>query len=214
MVPSLEPAMSLPHAFTLALGLAALPAAAADLLRDDFSDPASGWINKAATRDSDLGFAIYTDAGQYQMTPVSDATLGFVPAPRQADGGDVHMQADLFLYAGIGAGSGGLACRYQDHRNFYAFVARGDAVMAIVKIKDGQASLLAQARIKSLVPGTVDTRLTVDCQGDALRFSARDGGSIQARDGEFRAGQSGLVVAGQKMAGTSAAFDNFVLSAR
>lgn len=199
-------------AFALSLGLA-LPAAAAEILRDDFSSPASGWTNKAATRDSDLGFAVYTDAGQYQMTPVSDSTLGFIAAPRQADGGDVHMESDLFLYAGIGAGSGGLACRFQDHQNFYAFVARGDAVMAIVKVKDGQPTLLAQAKLKSVMPGTVDTRLKVDCSGEELRFSAQDGGSIKARDSEFRSGKSGLVVAGQKMAGTSAVFDNFVLAA-
>ena len=199
-------------AFALSLGLA-LPAAAAEILRDDFSSAASGWTNKAATRDSDLGFAVYTDAGQYQMTPVSDSTLGFIAAPRQADGGDVHMESDLFLYAGIGAGSGGLACRFQDHQNFYAFVARGDAVMAIVKVKDGQPTLLAQAKLKSVMPGTVDTRLKVDCSGEELRFSAQDGGSIKARDSEFRSGKSGLVVAGQKMAGTSAVFDNFVLAA-
>lgn len=198
-------------AFALSLGLA-LPAAAAEILRDDFSSSSSGWTNKAATRDSDLGFAVYTDAGQYQMTPVSDSTLGFIAAPRQAEGGDVHMESDLFLYAGIGAGSGGLACRFQDHQNFYAFVARGDAVMAIVKVKDGQPSLLAQAKVKSVMAGTVDTRLKVDCKGDELRFSAQDGGSIKAQDGEFRSGKSGLVVAGQKMAGTSAVFDNFVLA--
>jgi hypothetical protein len=198
-------------AFALTLGFV-LPATAADILRDDFSNDASGWTNKAATRDSDLGFAVYTDSGQYQMTPVSDSTLGFVAAPRQADGGDVHMEADMFLYAGIGAGSGGLACRFQDHQNFYAFVVRGDAVMAIVKIKDGQPSLLAQARVKTVLPGTADTRLKVDCKGSELRFSAKDGGSIKATDAEFSDGKSGLVVAGQKMAGTSAAFDNFVLA--
>lgn len=59
------------QATTLAilLALVAGPAAAADLVRDDFSDPASGWQNKAATRSSDLGFAVYTDSGKYQMTP-------------------------------------------------------------------------------------------------------------------------------------------------
>lgn len=205
--------MILRTALALSLGLAAvLPAAAAELLRDDFSNASSGWLDKAATRDSDLGFAVYTDSGQYQMTPVSDSTLGFVPAPRQAADGNVHIEADLFLYAGIGAGSGGLACRFQDHQNFYAFVARGDAVMAIVKIKDGKSQLLAQGRISSVLPGTVDTRLSVDCNGSELRFSAKGGGSIKASDSDFSNGKSGLVVAGQKMAGTSAAFDNFVLA--
>lgn len=204
--------MKLSALFALSLSLATLPAAAAEILRDDFSNASSGWLNKDASHDSDLGFAVYTDSGQYQMTPVKDSTIGFVPAPRQAGHGNVHLEADLFLYAGVGAGSGGLACRFKDHQNFYAFVARGDAVMAIVKVKDGKSSLLAQGRISSVLPGTVDTRLTVDCVGDELRFSAKGGASIRARDGEFANGHSGLVVAGQKMAGTSAAFDEFVLA--
>lgn len=199
-------------ALALSLATAALPAFAAEILRDDFSNRASGWMNKAATRSSDLGFAVYTDSGKYQMTPVSDNTLGFVPAPRQAGDGDVRIEADLFVYAGIGAGSGGLACRFQDHQNFYAFVARGDAVLAIVKVKNGQTSLLAQGKVSSIMAGSVDTRLTVQCRGDSLSLSARGGASIQARDTEFASGRSGLVVAGQKLAGTSATFDNFVLS--
>ena len=42
--------------------LGALPLSAAEF-RDDFSNPASGWPHGAATRDTDLGFAVYTDSG-------------------------------------------------------------------------------------------------------------------------------------------------------
>lgn len=194
-----------------ALLAAALPAAAAPLLRDDFSDPASGWPNAAATRDADLGFAVYTDSGGYQLTPVKDDVFGFIPAPRQAADGDVKIEADLFLYAGIGRGAAGLGCRYQDGRNFYAFMARGDAVLMIVRIKDGQAEPLAQGSVKSVLAGSVDTRLTAECRGDELRLTARGGGTISARDAALKGGKSGLFVIGESMAGTSAAFDNFVL---
>ncbi|WP_257386253.1 hypothetical protein [Tahibacter caeni] len=202
------------QATTLAilLALGAAPAAAADLVRDDFSDPASGWQDKAATRSSDLGFAVYTDSGQYQMTPVADGAFGFVPAPHQAADGNVRIQADLFLYAGLGAGAGGLACRFKDHGNFYGFLARGDASLLIVKVKDGKPTPLAQGKVKSIMAGSVDTQLSVECAGDRLRFTARDGSRLEARDTDLTAGQSGLLVLGEKMAGTSAAFDNFVLA--
>lgn len=59
-------------------------ASAATLLRDDFFDPASGWPNMAATRDSDLGFAVYTDGGQYQLTPVKDNVFGFIAGESMA----------------------------------------------------------------------------------------------------------------------------------
>jgi len=143
---------------------------------------------------------------------VHDNAFGFVPAPRQAGDGNVRVESDLFLYAGIGAGAGGLACRFQDHENFYGFIARGDAVLMIVKVKDGKVTPLAQGKVKSIMAGSVDTRLSVECSGDTLRLKARDGSSLQARDGDFASGASGLLVVGEKMAGTSAAFDNFVLA--
>lgn len=192
--------------------LFALPSAhAAEVLRDDFSDPASGWPDMAATRDGDLGFAVYTDGGQYQLTPVKDNVFGFIRALQAADG-NVTIEADLFLYAGIGAGAAGIGCRHRDHANFYAFLVRGDAVLTIVKIRDGQATPLAQGKVDSVLPGTVDTRLTVECHGDTLRFGARGGRTIEARDAEFSDGSSGVFVIGESMAGTSAAFDNFVLA--
>ncbi len=39
-----------------------------------------------------------------------------------------------------GAGAAGLACRFQDHDNFYAFVARGDETLAIVKVQGGRST--------------------------------------------------------------------------
>lgn len=206
------------HLSALLLGLVALgntlSASAATVLSDDFSDTASGWPNMAATRDSDLGFAVYTDSGQYQITPVKDQVFGFIRAPKQAPGGDVTIESDLFLYAGIGAGAGGIGCRHQDHGNFYAFMVRGDAVLMILKIKDGEVTPLAQGRVDTVMPGTVDTRLTIECSGDTLRFGARGAKAITAKDGDFSEGSSGVFVIGEKLAGTSAVFDDFKLSTR
>lgn len=208
----MKPQRLIVHITAALLSTAAVCAQAADVLRDDFSSSASGWQNKAATHSRDLGFAVYTDSGQYQMTPVADNTFGFVPAPRQADSGNVHIESDLFLYAGIGAGAGGLACRFQDHQNFYAFLARGDATLLILKIKDGKAVPLAKGSVKSVMQGAVDTRFTVECKDDVLHLAARDGSTISARDTDFHSGSSGLLVLGEKMAGTSITFDDFVLS--
>lgn len=200
-----------PLILALALATPATAVHAAPVLDDDFSSAASGWPNMAATRSTDLGFAVYTDSGQYQLTPVQDQVFGFIPAPRQAQTGDVRIASDLFLYAGIGAGGGGLGCRHQDHRNFYAFIARGDGVVMILKIKDGEVTPLAQARVKQVMPGAVDTRFTAQCQGDSLSLEVTGGGSLHASDGDLRQGRSGVFVIGEKLAGTSVVFDNFRL---
>ncbi|MFA5683734.1 MAG: hypothetical protein WCZ65_09290 [Lysobacteraceae bacterium] len=199
--------------FLLASLVAAAPSlAATPVLRDDFSDSRSGWPNMAATRAGDLGLAIYTDSGKYQLTPVQDEVFGFITAPRQASGGDVAVETDLFLYAGLGGGAAGVGCRYKDHRNFYAFTVRGDATLTILKIKDGRILPLAQGKVASIMPGTVDTRLSVECRGDSLRFSAKGGGTLSANDGDFSDGPAGVFVVGQKTAGVSGVFDNFVLA--
>ena len=186
---------------------------AGEILRDDFSDPHSGWPNMAATRSQDLGFAVYQHGGGYQLTPVQDNVFGFIAAPRQAKGGNVQIDANLFLYAGVGAGAGGVACRYQDPRNFYAFVFRGDGQMLIGRLQDGELTILAQGAVKQVMAGAVDSDLQVSCDGDRLSFSA-DGGRLSARDSAFTDGDSGLIVIGEKMAGTSAVFSRFSLGQR
>ena len=204
--------MNLFRALASALVLvAATPVSAQTVLRDDFSNRASGWPHAEATRDSDGGFSIYTDSGQYQLTPVKDNTFGLVPAPRQARGDNVRIETDMFMYAGLGAGIGGVACRVQDMQNFYGFVARADAVLMIVKVENGTPTPLAQGRVKTVMPGSVDTRFTVECRGDRLSLSASGGGRIEATDSALRGGRTALLVAGEQMAGTSAVFDDFVL---
>ena len=196
---------------TLSLIVSLSSAHAANVLRDDFSSSATGWPNKAATRSTDLGFAVYTDSGKYQLTPVQDEVFGFVSAPKQAASGDVKLSAELFLYAGIGAGAGGLGCRHQDHRNFYAFMARGDGVVAILKIKNGVVTPLAQTKVSQVMAGAVDARFTATCQGETLSLTVSGAGSITARDGDFSTGNSGVFVFGEKLAGTSISFDSFAL---
>ena len=204
--------MNLRFPCALALAALSLPALAGDILRDDFSDPKSGWTNAAATRSSDLGFAVYTDSGKYQLTPVADHVFGFVPAPKQGAAGNARFESDRFLSAGGGGGAAGEGCRYRDHKNFYAFMARGDAQLMILKVKDGVVTPLAQGAVKSIMPGSVDTRLVAECNGSRLSFSAKGGATLSAEDGDFADGKAGVFVIGEKMAGTSAVFDNFVLA--
>ncbi len=87
-----------------ALSFAALAVVAADrtVFRDDFSDSGSGWIDTQVADHNAKGIALYNNDGGYQMTPVDDATYGIVPAPKQAGGADVQVEAGLFLYTGVG----------------------------------------------------------------------------------------------------------------
>ena len=197
-------------ATTLCL-LSAHSAASGRVLRDDFSNPGSGWPNFAAARSSDLGFAVYQDGGGYQLTPVQDGVFGFIAAPKQAQSNNVKIEADVFVYAGIGAGAGGVVCRFQDNNNFYGFIGLGDASVAIVKIEDGKASTLARTAIQSVMPGAVDTRFTVRCEGPRLTLEASGATRLSVEDSSLRSGKTGLLVIGEKLAGTSVSYKEFIL---
>ena len=195
----------------LAFALTAPASAQTLLVQDDFSNPASGWQHQDTASPDDGGFGSYA-GGQYQMTPLQDGSYGLIPAPRQSAGGDVRMEADLYLYASVGNGGGGLYCRARGLKDFYLFLATGDGGLLIGKVRDGSPTVLARGSVKSVLAGSVDTRLAAECSGDRLRLSATDGSSLEAHDGEFSSGESGLAVLGENAAGTSAVFDNYVLT--
>jgi hypothetical protein len=191
----------------------ALPAAATDraVFSDDFSTDTSGWVNTQSADYEARGIALYDGSGGYQLTPVQDGTFGIIPAPRQSAGGDVRIDAALFLTTGIGRGTAGVVCRQRDNDNFYAFMVSGDHLAAIVKVAQGQATTLARGNFEGLMPNIADVRLGARCEGDGLQLSIDGDVVAEANDADFDSGRTGLIVVGEKMAGTSAVFDDFAL---
>ena len=191
----------------------ALPAAAAErpVFSDDFSSAASGWVDTHVADHDARGIALYNGSGGYQMTPVQDGTFGIMPAPKQAASGDVRIETALFLSTGVGRGTGGLVCRQQDNDNFYAFLVSGNHKAAIVKVRGGQPTTLASGAFEGFMPNIADVRLGARCDGDALQLTIDGDVVAQANDADLANGRSGLIVMGEKMAGTSAVFDAFAL---
>lgn len=191
----------------------ALPAAAAErpVFSDDFSSAASGWVDTQVADHNARGIALYDGSGGYQMTPVNDDTFGIMPAPKQAAGGDVRVEAALFLYTGVGQGTAGLVCRHQDNDNFYAFLVTGGHRAAILKVSNGQSTPLASARFEGAMPNIADLRIGARCDGASLQLLIDGEVAAEATDATLAAGRTGLIVMGEKMAGTSAVFDDFAL---
>lgn len=195
--------------------LVAIPAFAAGtvVLRDDFSNASSGWPDNGADASRAKGFATYTPSGKYQMTPTQDSTYGVILAPVQPRSDDVRVDAEMFMYAGLGKGAAGLVCRFQDHDNFYGFIATGAPGWVLLKVRNGKGTNLAQGALPAgAMPGAVDTRIGAECEGDTLTLSIGGRQVGQARDTAFARGKSGLVVMAEHAAGTSATFDNVVLT--
>ncbi len=187
-------------------------AVAAGSFSDDFSDPSSGWVNTQVADHKANGIALYDSSGGYQMTPLDDATYGIVRAPKQVDGAAVRVAANVFLYTGVGQGTAGVVCRHQDTNNFYAFMVSGGHGYAILKVKDGHAEQLATGRFEGAMPNIADVQISARCEGSTLALSLDGEEVANASDADLSKGASGLIVMGEKTAGTSAVFDNFELS--
>lgn len=198
-------------AFALTFAALAVVAADSTVFRDDFSDSGSGWIDTQVADLDAKGIALYNNDGGYQMTPVDDATYGIVPAPKQAKGADVQVEAGLFLYTGVGQGTGGVVCRHRDNNNFYAFMVSGGHGYAILKIAGGKAHTLASGRFEGTMPNIADLRIGARCEGSTLKLMLDGDVVAEADDATHTDGQVGLIVMGEKMAGTSAVFDDFEL---
>lgn len=175
-------------------GLAtSLPAAAGTVIRDDFSDTGSGWADnrEAVALGKSRGLGIYDDNGHFQLTPLETNTMGLIPAPRQAEGGDVRMTSTMFVYVSEGKGGGGVFCRAKDRDNFYGFLLSENGGWSIVRVQNGDPTPLATGALpKQVVEGMVDGVLGAQCQGDTLtlRFKGKTMGS--ATDATFSEGQS------------------------
>jgi hypothetical protein len=191
----------------------ALPAAAAEtrVFADDFSDDGSGWTNTQVADHNAKGIALYDGTGGYQMTPVDDATFGVVLAPRQASGPDVRVDAALFLYTGVGQGTAGVVCRHRDNANFYAFMVSGSHGLGIVKVEGGRAGTIARGNFTGAMANVADVRIGARCEGDRLQLLIDGEVAAEATDATHAQGHAGLIVMGEKMAGTSAVFDDFAL---
>lgn len=197
----------------LAMTLSPLAMAGAVVFEDDFSNDQSGWPNTQQADHKALGIALYDGTGGYQMTPLDDATYGILPAPRQAKGADVEIETAVFLYTGVGKGTAGVVCRQQDNDNFYAFMVSGGHGYAIMKVVDGQAETLASGRFDGAMPNIADVQISARCEGSSLSMSL-DGETVaETDDSSLDRGRAGLIVLGERTAGTSAVFDRFTLSA-
>ena len=82
---------------------------------------------------------------------------------------------------------------------------------AILKVQAGQAETLASGRFEGVMPNIADLRIGARCEGGSLKLMLDGDVVAEADDGTHLLGGTGLIVMGEKMAGTSAVFDDFEL---
>ncbi len=176
------------------------------LFQDDFSDPASGWLQG----NDDQGLTEYADGGMriYVAKDVaSELTL-----LEKMTFADARIEVDASKTGGPDDNDFGVVCRYQDENNFYFLEISSDGYYGIGKYKDNKLTLVSSEQMQSsdaIHQGTAANHLRVDCVGTTLTLYANGVQLASVEDYDFHAGSVGLIGGTFQTAGADILFDNF-----
>jgi len=175
------------------------------LFEDDFSNPQSGWDTW-----SDRGsLVIYQDGGLRIFIDQPEFDYWSRPGLRYAD---VRLEVEALKLAGPDNNDFGLICRYLDHDNYYAFLTSSDGYAGIVKVIEGNFTVLNGGNLAyndAVHRGMAITLLRADCIGQELTFTINGQTALAVQDSDLSTGEIGLIAGTYDIAGTDILFDNF-----
>ena len=177
------------------------------LFEDDFENPDSGW---ATWEEADGGvgygdgvFRIWLDKVQADNW----STYGH-------DFGDVRVSVSTFKAAGPDDNDFGAICRFNDDDNFYAFLISSDGYAGILRMENGERTMLEQDGMLStdaIVQGAAANEVTAECNGDHLALHVNGELVADVRDSTFASGDVGLIAGTFEEGGVEIHFDDFVV---
>jgi hypothetical protein len=179
------------------------------LFQDDFSNTSSGWDKQRSTSE---GMTDYEN-GQYRIQVLTAKTR--VWANPHLSFTDVYIDADAVRQGGPEDNDFGVICRYRDEDNFYYMVIASDGYYGIVKVKDGDATLLGSERMgssESIQSGNTSNHIRAECVGSTLTLYVNGQKLDSQQDAEFASGDVGLIASTYEEIGTDVLFDNFTVT--
>jgi hypothetical protein len=178
------------------------------LFQDDFSDQDSGWNTSSDELGSveyeDGGFRFFVNEVQFDYWSVPDLNFS-----------DVHIEVDGKKAGGPDDNDFGVICRYQDEKNFYAFLISSDGYYGISKMKEGEHNVIGTDGMQYsdlILPGAATNRIGADCIGSRLVLYVNGEELLQIEDSEFTDGDIGLLAGTFDSPGVDIVFDNLVVT--
>ncbi len=195
--------------------MASAPAFNNVVLRDDFTNAASGWPLRD-DGDVKTEYKINT----YHVMMQKDNTSVLLHPKQTFNLTDVSVEVTAASAAGPIENSFGVACRVKDEMNYYRLVIGADGFFGIAKVKAGENTWLAfHESLSSLInvrksPADVgkSNTLRADCIGDKLSLFVNGRKLDEVRDSEFTTGDVGLRI-GTEKAAAEVSFKDFVVHA-
>ncbi len=178
------------------------------LYQDDFSDPRSGWD----TWDKDESAINYQDGGLRMLVKVANRDVWSRPQGRYDN---VRVAVTVKRLSGPKDNDFGIICRYQDPQNFYAFLASSDGYVSIVKVLEGEYTLLGSKTMEFRQAIRTDdsvNHIGAECSGSRLVLYANGELLLSAKDDEFSEGGVGLIAGAMDKPNVELLFDNFIVT--
>ncbi|HKY78755.1 MAG TPA: serine protease [Anaerolineales bacterium] len=186
-----------------AVALGGQQAAGDVVIFDDFSDPASGWVE-----DSDPDWDLYYGGGSYffEIGP----SQFYLNSYLVEDHTNIVVNVDVNIEQPAFDGDIGVLCRYIDSDNYYALEVSEDGYYSIWKRVAGEVVYLVEWTSSDLVP--IDSSpfvLNASCDGAQLMVGINGEVLAQATDTDFATGYAGLTAGTWENGGLIVSFDNF-----
>jgi LysM repeat protein len=175
------------------------------IYQDDFSVP-DIWFTAIHAN-----FRMEYAEGGYRI--LNNTSNSFVSSVLNMDLTDILVETRAEQVGGPLTGYYGVACRWQDIFNLYAFVIGSDGFYGIARVQDGQLTFLGEGRTTGgpILLGQTTNRIWGSCVGDTLTLFVNGQFLLQVQDTTFSTGKPGLVVATRDVSGTHVHFDDFAL---
>ncbi len=106
----------------------------------------------------------------------------------------------------------GIICRLNDTKNFYGFLISSDGYAGIIKVKDGNVTILTGETMQYFEVIRQDTTrndLEAGCIGALLTLDVNGVRILEAVDHDFPMGRAGLMVSTGENIGVDLFFDDF-----
>jgi len=177
------------------------------LLRDDFSDPKSGW----QISTSEFGQVGYEN-GHYKVESYVEDTYNWCVAGINAD--NVRIDVDIDVAATIDNGNDafGVDCRVQENGDGYGFRISSDGYIGISKYVETDGIELQEWLASDAV--YVDGRMnhmTAICQGNHLQLLVNDVNVAEVIDDTFTSGDIGFSALTFEPGSITVLFDNIIV---
>ena len=125
------------------------------------------------------------------------------------------MDVDAIKASGPDNNAFVVLCRLVDENNFYAFLISSDGYAGILRVMDGEYTLLNNESLEysdAIYQGDALNKITAVCQGNQLDMKVNGQQLFSVQDDNFSDGDVGMMAGAYEKAGVDILFDNMLVT--